>query len=139
LRQLRDTDAEISTCIAQDKATAHKRQILTSIPGVGAVTAAAILIACPEIGTLTGKQVASLSGLAPMTRQSGKWRGKAFIRGGRKHLRDALNMPDPRRRTLQPGTEMQISGHGRRRKTPESRPDHTHAKAHRARIHFDQK
>jgi len=88
-RQLRDIDAEISTCIAQDEAIAHKRQILTSIPGVGAVTAAAILIECPEIGTLTGKQVASLSGLAPMTRQSGKWRGKAFIQGGRKHLREA--------------------------------------------------
>lgn len=92
-RQLRDIDAEISTCIAQDEAIAHKRQILTSIPGVGAVTAAAILIECPEIGTLTGKQIASLSGLAPITRQSGKWRGKAFIQGGRKHLRDALYMP----------------------------------------------
>ena len=91
-RQLRDIDAEISTCIAQDGATAHKRSILRSIPGIGAVTAAAILIECPEVGTLIKKQVASLSGLAPMTRHSGKWRGKAFIQGGRKHLRDALYM-----------------------------------------------
>lgn len=92
-RQLSDIDAEISTCMAQDEATAHKRTILTSIPGIGAVTAAAILIECPEVGTMTGKQVASLSGLAPMTRQSGKWRGQAFIQGGRKSLRDALYMP----------------------------------------------
>ena len=92
-RQLRDIDAEISACIAQDDATAHKRTILRSIPGIGAVTAAAILIECPEVGTMTGKQIASLSGLAPMTRQSGKWRGKAFIQGGRQHLRDALYMP----------------------------------------------
>ena len=92
-RQLRDIDAEISLCIAQDEATAHKCQILTSIPGIGAVTAAAILIECRELGTLSGKQIASLSGLAPMTRQSGNWRGKAFIQGGRKHLRDALYMP----------------------------------------------
>jgi len=49
-----------------------------------------ILIECLEIGTLIGNQVASLSGLAPMTSQSGKWRGKPFIQGGRKHLRDAL-------------------------------------------------
>jgi len=39
------------------------------------------------------KQIASLAGLAPMTRQSGQWRGKAFIQGGRKFLRDALYMP----------------------------------------------
>ena len=47
----------------------------------------------PEIGTLTKKQVASLAGLAPLTRQSGQWRGKSFIQGGRKLLRDALYMP----------------------------------------------
>ena len=92
-RQLRDIEAEINACITQDDATAHKRQILRSIPGIGSVTAAAILIECPEIGTLTGKQIASLSGLAPMTRQSGKWTGRAFIQGGRKHLREALYMP----------------------------------------------
>jgi len=93
LRQLSDIEAEINACIAQDGATAHKRQILTSIPGIGAVTAATILIECPEVGNMTGKQIASLSGLAPMTRESGKWRGQAYIQGGRKHLRDALYMP----------------------------------------------
>ena len=90
---MRDIDAEISTCIAQDQPTARKRAILNSIPGIGAVTAAAILIECQEVGTMTGKQIASLSGLAPMTRQSGKWTGKAFMQSGRKHLRDALYMP----------------------------------------------
>lgn len=67
--------------------------ILCSIPGLGRVTAVAILIECPEIGTMTAKQVASLAGLAPMTRQSGQWRGKAFIQGERKFLRDSLYMP----------------------------------------------
>ena len=57
------------------------------------MVAAAILIECPEIGTLDRKQAAALAGLAPMTRQSGKWKGKAFIQGGRKFLRDALYMP----------------------------------------------
>ena len=51
--QLRDIDGEISTCISKDEAIAHKRQILTSIPGVGAVTSAAMLIKCPETGTMT--------------------------------------------------------------------------------------
>ena len=65
-------------------------QHLKSIPGIGPVTAAAMLIECPEPGALDRKQVAALAGLAPMTQQSGQWRGKAFIQGGRKFLRDAL-------------------------------------------------
>ena len=67
-RQLRAIDAEISACIARDDATAHKRAILRRVPGIGAVTAAAILIECPEVGTMTGKQIASLSGLLPALR-----------------------------------------------------------------------
>ena len=59
----------------------------------GAVTAAAMLTLLPEIGTLDRKQVASLAGLVPITRQSGQWQGKSFIGGGRKQLRDALYMP----------------------------------------------
>jgi transposase len=53
----------------------------------------AILVECPEIGTLNRKQIASLAGLAPMAQQSGQWRGRALIQGGRKFLRDALYMP----------------------------------------------
>nr|WP_231579703.1 transposase [Pseudorhodobacter antarcticus] len=47
----------------------------------------------PEIGSMDRKQVACLTGVAPMTRQSGQWRGKSFIQGGRKVVRDALYMP----------------------------------------------
>ena len=92
-RQMADIEAEMQTRLdaCPDRARAHA--ILTSIPGIGAVSAAAILIECPEVGTLTGKQIASLAGLAPMTRQSGRWRGTAFIQGGREHLRRALYMP----------------------------------------------
>jgi transposase len=67
--------------------------LIETIPGIGAIVANTILIELPEIGTLSKKAVASLAGLAPMTRQSGRWRGKAFIQGGRKPLRDALYMP----------------------------------------------
>jgi transposase len=90
-RQLKAIEDEIETRLEQDRARAL--DILKSIPGIGSATAASILIECPEIGTLGRKQIASLSGLAPMTRQSGQWRGKAFIQGGRKFLRDALYMP----------------------------------------------
>lgn len=92
-RQIRDLDGEIQVGIAVDQPTARAHQILCSIPGIGAITAAAVLIEMPEIGTMNRKQVASLAGLAPMTRQSGQWNGKAVIQGGRKHLRHALYMP----------------------------------------------
>ena len=44
----------------------------------------------PELGTLERRQVAALAGLAPWTRQSGQWRGKSFIGGGRATVRSAL-------------------------------------------------
>jgi len=90
-RQLMTINTEIAARLRQDRARAL--DILHSIPGIGHVAAAAILIECPEIGTLGRKQIASLAGLAPMTRQSGRWKGKAFIQGGRKFLRDSLYMP----------------------------------------------
>jgi len=92
-RQVAELDAEIAALIKAHGATARNRDILCSMPGIGAVTAAAMLTLLPEIGTLQRKQVASLTGLAPITRQSGQWQGKSFIGGGRKPLRDALYMP----------------------------------------------
>lgn len=67
--------------------------LIQSIKGIGAVAATTILIEMPEIGSLRKKAVASLAGIAPITRQSGRWRGQSFIQGGRKPLRDALYLP----------------------------------------------
>ncbi len=92
-QQLCDIDAQINARIDADPTQRRAHQIIRSIPGIGAVSAAAILIEMPEIGTLNRKQAASLAGLAPMTRQSGHWTGSAFIQGGRHHLRHALYMP----------------------------------------------
>ena len=47
----------------------------------------------PELGSLENKQAASLAGLAPVARQSGQWKGKSFIRGGRANVRQSLYMP----------------------------------------------
>ena len=91
--QLDALDREIDQRLDQDRQTARAGEILRSIPGIGAVASATIRIEMPEIGTLRKKQAASLAGLAPVTRQSGQWRGKAFIQGGRKCLRNALYMP----------------------------------------------
>ncbi len=92
-RQLQQLDGEIEGLVRACPKRARHFNILNSIPGIAKTTAAAILIEMPEIGSLTNKAAASLAGLAPMTRQSGKWKGQAFIQGGRKFLRDALYMP----------------------------------------------
>jgi len=92
-RQLKVLQRDINTRVQDCPNRARANTILRSIPGIGEVAAATILIEMPEIGTLDKKRAASLAGLAPMTRQSGNWRGKATIQGGRKHLRDALYMP----------------------------------------------
>ena len=69
--------------------------ILISIPGVSnIITAFALLIAMPELGSLEAGQAANLAGLdAPIARQSGRWTGRSFIRGGRADVRQALYMP----------------------------------------------
>lgn len=67
-----------------------REDLLTSVPGVGRVTARTLLAELPELGTLDRRQIAALAGLAPWTRQSGTWRGKSFIGGGRSAVRATL-------------------------------------------------
>ena len=92
-RQIAEINAAIGRLIHSSDRLAHSMKILRSIPGIGAVCAATILIEMPEIGSMDRMQVACLTGVVPMTRQSGQWRGKSFIQGGRKVVRDALYMP----------------------------------------------
>jgi transposase len=90
---IRQVDAAIAEKFALDEALSHKLAILISIPGIAEMTAFSMLIEMPELGTLEGKQAASLAGLAPISRQSGKWQGKERIQGGRTFLRRAIYMP----------------------------------------------
>jgi len=92
-KHIAEIDAEVKRLIQSSDTMARSMKILRSIPGIGAVCASTILIEMPEIGRMDRKQVASLTGVAPMTRQSGQWRGKSFIQGGRKVVRNALYMP----------------------------------------------
>src|ERR1700687_1925576 len=62
------------------------------VPGIGPIIARTLIAELPELGSLDRRKVAALVGLAPWTRQSGKWRGKSFIGGGRKTVRNALFM-----------------------------------------------
>ena len=93
LGQIATLDAEIAARIAADPGLARRAEILRSIPGIGPVTAAELLIDMPELGSIGGAEAASLAGVAPVPRQSGKSHGQAHIRGGRPDLRRALYMP----------------------------------------------
>ncbi len=92
-RQMAAIEAEIKALIKSDPGLARRFDILVSIPGVSTITAFALIIDMPELGTLENGQAASLAGLAPVARQSGRWTGRAFIRGGRANVRQALYMP----------------------------------------------
>lgn len=92
-RQMAAIEKEIMALIKADTDLARRFEILVSIPGVSALTAFTLLIDMPELGSLGHGQAASLAGLAPVARQSGKWTGRAFIRGGRSNVRQALYMP----------------------------------------------
>jgi len=59
---------------------------------VGAVTTLTLLAKCPELGTLNRREIAALSGVAPLANDSGKHRGKRFIWGGRADVRAFLYM-----------------------------------------------
>lgn len=92
-RQIAAIEKEIMALIKADPDLARRFAILVSIPGVSAITAFALIIDMPELGSLENGQAASLAGLAPIARQSGNWTGRAFIRGGRANVRQALYMP----------------------------------------------
>ena len=92
-RQLKRIDAEIRKRLKAEEALERQSEILTSIPGISDVTAAGLIVHIPELGTLTGSRAASLAGLAPVTRESGSWKGRSFIQGGRHQVRRLLYMP----------------------------------------------
>ncbi len=91
-RELDAVDREIDIAVRSSPAWRASEDLLSSVPGVGRVIARTLIAELPELGTLGRKEIAALAGLAPYTRQSGQWKGKTFIGGGRKSVRTALFM-----------------------------------------------
>lgn len=91
-KELSDLDAQIHDAVRSSPAWREKDQLLESVPGVGPVIASRLIAEMPELGKLNRREVAALAGLAPWTRESGKWKGKSFISGGRAGVRSALFM-----------------------------------------------
>jgi transposase len=91
-RELTELDDEIDGHMRSSPAWCEKQDLLASVPGIGPTIARTLIAELPELGTLNRKQIAALAGLAPFTRQSGQWRGRSFIGGGRTVVRTALFM-----------------------------------------------
>ena len=91
-KELSNLNGDIDTAVRASSLWRANEELLTSVPGVGPTTARTLIAELPELGTLTRKEIAALAGLCPFTRQSGQWRGKSFIQGGRASVRAALFM-----------------------------------------------
>jgi transposase len=89
-KELSELDVLIDGQIRGSAVWVEKEDLLASVPGVGKTIARTLIAELPELGSLDRRQIAALVGLAPWTRQSGQWRGKSFIGGGRKSVRSAL-------------------------------------------------
>lgn len=89
---LKELDGHIDKTVRGTPVWRDKEDLLASVPGIGKTIARTLLAELPQLGSLSPRQIAALAGLAPYTRQSGKWRGKSFIGGGRPAVRAALFM-----------------------------------------------
>jgi transposase len=128
-----EIDAAIEKLVLDNEQLSRRFEILLSIPGVSKITAFALLIEMPELGNLEGKQAASLAGLAPVQRQSGSWKGHAYIRGGRAFLRQGPLYAGARRLQVQQRQSSALSKARRGRKNRQGRHNRRHAQARRPR------
>ncbi|ENJ7188448.1 IS110 family transposase, partial [Vibrio fluvialis] len=90
--QITKIEEKITKLIDTSPEYQAKNEFLQSMPGVGKIVAASIISNVPELGYITNKQASSLIGVAPITRESGRLKGKRMIQGGRAQVRTVLYM-----------------------------------------------
>jgi transposase len=90
--EIAEIEADINALIKAEAEISDDAQLMRSLPGVGPVACMQLIAQMPELGKVGPKQVAALAGLAPFNVDSGAFRGKRKIGGGRKRVRDALYM-----------------------------------------------
>jgi len=89
-REIRQADKDLGEAIRACPVWAAKDELLQSIPGIGPTVSRTLLAEMPELGTLSREQAAALAGVAPINRESGQYRGKRMIAGGRSSVRSML-------------------------------------------------
>jgi transposase len=85
-------DERLVEIVAADATLAHRYRLLSSMPGVGPLLGCTLVALLPELGSMSRKQVAALVGVAPYAFESGKFKGRRCIWGGRSHVRQVLFM-----------------------------------------------
>lgn len=91
-QQLKEIESQIKQAIAINQDWKQKMNLLTSVPGIGEVVAVTLISSLPELGKITHKSISYLVGVAPLNKDSGKFRGKRRIWGGRAKIRCVLYM-----------------------------------------------
>ena len=90
--ELDDTDKTLDALIAESEVCSHKLSVMTSVKGLGRVTGTNLLANLPELGQLSHKKISALVGVCPYSRDSGAYRGKRMIWGGRAQVRQGIYM-----------------------------------------------
>lgn len=90
--RLKKLEKELTQRVQANPALKAKETMLRSVPGVGPVVSMTLVTDLPELGRLNRKQIASLVGIAPINRDSGQFKGRRFVSGGRAHIRSILYM-----------------------------------------------
>ncbi|MGZ3638515.1 MAG: IS110 family RNA-guided transposase [Ktedonobacterales bacterium] len=90
--ELVDLDRTLAEQVQASPVWREREQLLRSVPGIGPTTALTLLAELPELGRLDRKAIAALVGVAPLPCESGTWRGRRSIWGGRARVRTALYM-----------------------------------------------
>lgn len=87
---IKQLEAKCAELLDEDDSLANRSALYQSVKGIGTLTAGAMLAHLPELGEFSGKEMAALVGVAPWTRESGQWKGKGSICGGRPIVRRVL-------------------------------------------------
>ncbi len=91
-KRIKESDGNLEKLVKKSPVWREKDALLRSVPGVGPVLSLSILSGLPELGDLNRKKIAALVGVAPLNCDSGKYRGKRIIWGGRADIRSNLYM-----------------------------------------------
>ncbi len=92
-KELGRIEADLDQAVRASPAWRATENLLASVPGVGKISARTLIAELPELGRLDRRQIASLVGVAPINRDSGTFRGRRMVMGGRADVRKALYMP----------------------------------------------